>query len=210
MEVTCLILQRRRQPPDTVRKPGWSIPETCARQFGENIRGRCFLTQGFCLRYCRAMRGAVQGRRARLPLFALFSNPNVSMFERRMIELEGAEAARRHRDRHGRGDDGHSGAAESRRSRGLPRRRCSDRARYVVEDLLAALRHYVHAGRWPRSRPMAQGDAPEHKELLFWKARPIQRSTCLTISANRRNRACGRRAADRRQCVLRRPSGRAR
>ena len=47
----------------------------------------------------------------------------------------------------------------------------------------AALRHRVDAGRRPRSRPVAEGDAAEHQDAASWRARPIRRSTCSTSRA---------------------------
>jgi O-succinylhomoserine sulfhydrylase len=65
---------------------------TLRSQFGETSEG-LFLTQGFVYDsadQCEArFKGEDQGF-----LYSRFSNPTVSMFERRMIELEGAEAAR--------------------------------------------------------------------------------------------------------------------
>ncbi|MFB9267526.1 O-succinylhomoserine sulfhydrylase [Bradyrhizobium erythrophlei] len=61
-------------------------------QYGETSES-IFLTQGFVYdsaEQCEArFKGEEQGF-----LYSRFSNPNVSMFERRMIDLEGAEAAR--------------------------------------------------------------------------------------------------------------------
>src|SRR6476469_6345221 len=61
-------------------------------QFGETSEA-LFLTQGFVYdsaEQCEArFKGADPGF-----LYSRFSNPSVSMFERRMIELEGAEAGR--------------------------------------------------------------------------------------------------------------------
>jgi O-succinylhomoserine sulfhydrylase len=65
---------------------------TLRSQFGETSEG-LFLTQGFVYdsaEQCEArFKGEDQGF-----LYSRFSNPTVAMFERRMIELEGAEAAR--------------------------------------------------------------------------------------------------------------------
>ena len=65
---------------------------TLRSQYGETSEA-LFLTQGFVYdtaEQCEArFKGEEQGF-----LYSRFSNPNVTMFERRMIELEGAEAAR--------------------------------------------------------------------------------------------------------------------
>ena len=136
---------------------------TPALAIRRNLRG-AVPDPGFCLRHRRAMRGAVQGRGSRLSLFALFQSQHLDV--RAPHDRARRRRSRaRHRHRHGRGDHGHSGAAEGRRSRGggegdvrlLPLRGGRP---------AAALRHFVHAGRRPRSRPVAEGDAAEHQNLL--------------------------------------------
>ena len=144
------------------------------------------------------MRGAVQGRRNRFSLFALFQS------ERLDVRAPHDRARRRrccarHRNRHGRGHYRDPRAAESRRSRGrgegdvrlLPL--CGGRS-------AAALRHCLHAGRRPRSRAVEAGDAAEHQKLLSGK--PDQSDAGRARHRrHRRDRASRRRAADRRQCV---------
>ena len=114
MEVTCLILHgvvtARYRPETRLVHSG-----TLRSQFGETSEA-LFLTQGFVYDTAEQCEARFKGEEPGF-LYSRFSNPNVSMFERRMIELEGAEAARADRDRHGRGDHRHPGAAESRRSR---------------------------------------------------------------------------------------------
>ena len=65
---------------------------TLRSQYGETSEA-LFLTQGFVYdtaEQCEArFKGEEQGF-----LYSRFSNPTVAMFERRMIDLEGAEAAR--------------------------------------------------------------------------------------------------------------------
>ena len=153
---------------------------------------------GFCLRQRRAMRGAVQGRRNRLSVFALFQSQRLDVrAPHDRARRRGRRA--RHRNRHGRGDHRDPGAAEGRRSRGrgesdvrlLPL--CGGRS-------AAALRHRLDAGRRPRSRAVEAGDAAEHQELLSGKPdQPHARRA--RYRRHRRDRACRRRAADRRQCV---------
>jgi len=65
---------------------------TLRSQFGETSEAM-FLTQGLCLRQRGTMRGALQGEDPGY-IYSRYSNPTISMFERRMIELEGAEACR--------------------------------------------------------------------------------------------------------------------
>src|SRR3982750_2529615 len=61
-------------------------------QFAETSEA-LFLTQGFVYDSAEQCEARFKGQDSGF-LYSRFSNPNVSMFERRMIELEGAEAAR--------------------------------------------------------------------------------------------------------------------
>jgi O-succinylhomoserine sulfhydrylase len=61
-------------------------------QFGETSEA-LFLTQGFVYDSAEQCEARFKGEDPGY-LYTRFSNPNVAMFERRMIELEGAEAAR--------------------------------------------------------------------------------------------------------------------
>jgi O-succinylhomoserine sulfhydrylase len=65
---------------------------TLRSQFGETSES-IFLTQGFIYDSAEQCEARFKGQDSGF-LYSRFSNPNVSMFERRMIELEGAEAAR--------------------------------------------------------------------------------------------------------------------
>jgi O-succinylhomoserine sulfhydrylase len=65
---------------------------TLRSQFGETSEA-LFLTQGFVYDSAEQCEARFKGEDPGF-LYSRFSNPNVSMFERRMIELEGAEAAR--------------------------------------------------------------------------------------------------------------------
>src|ERR1700676_3000778 len=65
---------------------------TLRSQFGETSEA-LFLTQGFVYDSAEQCEARFKGEEPGF-LYSRFSNPNVSMFERRMIELEGAEAAR--------------------------------------------------------------------------------------------------------------------
>jgi len=61
-------------------------------QYGETSEA-LFLTQGFVYDTAEQCEARFKGEEPGF-LYSRFSNPNISMFERRMIELEGAEAAR--------------------------------------------------------------------------------------------------------------------
>jgi O-succinylhomoserine sulfhydrylase len=61
-------------------------------QFGETSEA-LFLTQGFVYDSAEQCEARFKGEDPGF-LYSRFSNPNISMFERRMIDLEGAEAAR--------------------------------------------------------------------------------------------------------------------
>src|ERR1700688_4679745 len=65
---------------------------TLRSQFGETSEA-LFLTQGFVYDTAEQCEARFKGQDPGF-LYSRFSNPNVSMFERRMIELESAEAAR--------------------------------------------------------------------------------------------------------------------
>src|SRR5438128_7453452 len=65
---------------------------TLRSEFGETSEA-LFLTQGFVYDTAEQCEARFKGEETGF-LYSRFSNPNVSMFERRMIELEGAEAAR--------------------------------------------------------------------------------------------------------------------
>ncbi len=65
---------------------------TLRSQFGETSEA-LFLTQGFVYDSAEQCEARFKGDDPGF-LYSRFSNPTVSMFERRMIELEGAEAGR--------------------------------------------------------------------------------------------------------------------
>jgi O-succinylhomoserine sulfhydrylase len=65
---------------------------TLRSQFGETSEA-LFLTQGFVYDTAEQCEARFKGDDPGF-IYSRFSNPNISMFERRMIELEGAEAAR--------------------------------------------------------------------------------------------------------------------
>jgi O-succinylhomoserine sulfhydrylase len=65
---------------------------TLRTQFGETSEA-LFLTQGFVYQSAEECEARFKGEEPGF-LYSRFSNPDISMFERRMIELEGAQAAR--------------------------------------------------------------------------------------------------------------------
>ena len=65
---------------------------TLRSEFGETSEA-LFLTQGFVYDTAEQCEARFKGEEGGF-LYSRFSNPNVSMFERRMIELENAGAAR--------------------------------------------------------------------------------------------------------------------
>ena len=66
--------------------------DALGRRAGKKVNGN--LTQGFIYETAEACEARFKGEDPGF-LYSRFSNPNISMFERRMIELEGAEAAGR-------------------------------------------------------------------------------------------------------------------
>ena len=88
-EVTCLRLSATaRYRPETRLVHSGALRS----QFGETSEA-LFLTQGFIYDTAEQCEARFKGEDPGF-LYSRFSNPNISMFERRMIELEGAEAAR--------------------------------------------------------------------------------------------------------------------
>src|SRR6476469_6643804 len=65
---------------------------TMRSSFGETSEA-LFLTQGYVYETMEAAEARFKGEAPGF-LYSRFSNPTVAMFERRMAELEGAEAAR--------------------------------------------------------------------------------------------------------------------
>ncbi len=97
MEVTCLRREPRPIPSKPIPYP--YRPETrlvhagtLRSQYGETSEA-LFLTQGFIYDSAEQCEARFTGSDPGF-LYSRFSNPTVSMFEQRMIELEGAEAAR--------------------------------------------------------------------------------------------------------------------
>ena len=171
---------------------------TLRSRIRRNIRG-AVSHPGLCLRQRRTMRGAVQGRGPRLTSIRAIPIPTIAMFERRMIELEGAEAGR----------STATGMAAVTTAMLAPlkagdhvvaAKAMFGSCRYVVEDLLprygiqSTLVDGLDLDQWQ------QGDAAEYQKLL--PGEPDQSDARRArYRRDRRDRASGRRAADRRQCV---------
>jgi O-succinylhomoserine sulfhydrylase len=83
-----------RQAPSVRYRPETRLVHagSLRSQFGETSEA-LFLTQGFVYDSAEQCEARFKGEEPGF-LYSRFSNPNVTMFERRMIELEGAEAAR--------------------------------------------------------------------------------------------------------------------
>ncbi len=116
---------------------------TIRSEFGETSEA-LFLTQGYVYDSAELCEARFKGEDPGY-IYSRYSNPTIAMFERRMIELEGAEAAPLDGHRHGRGDDRDSRTSEGRRSRG----RREGIVRLVSlrgAGPAAALRHRVDAG----------------------------------------------------------------
>ena len=119
---------------------------------------------GLSLRHDGAGRGALQGRRPGLHLFALRQSDG-----RDVRAAHGAAGRRgggaRDRERHGRGDRLADGPGQGRRSC----RRGQGAVRLVPlcrRGAAAALRRRLDAGRWSRSRRLARGDAAQHQDRI--------------------------------------------
>ena len=163
---------------------------TLRSQFGETSEA-LFLTQGFVYDTAEQCEARFKGEDPGF-IYSRFSNPTVAMFERRMIELEGAEAARATAT----GMAAVTTAILAPLKAGdhvVAAKALFGSCRYVVEDLLPRYGIAVDAGRRPRSRPVAAGDAAEHQDVASWKARPIRRSTCSTSRRSPRSRTAAAR-----------------
>ena len=157
---------------------------TLRSQFGETSEA-LFLTQGFVYDSAEQCEARFKGEDPGF-IYSRFSNPNVSMFERRMIELEGAEAARATA----------TGMAAVTTAMLAPlkagdhvvaAKAMFGSCRYVVEDLLprygiqSTLVDGLDLDQWRRRC----GRTPR---AASWKARPIRRSTCSISARSPRSR----------------------
>src|ERR1700712_4369845 len=112
---------------------------TIRSEFGETSEA-LFLTQGYVYDTAELCEARFKGEDPGY-IYSRYSNPTIAMFERRMIELEGAE-------------EGRASAGGGKCGVGpLPLRGGGS---------AAALRHFLHAGGRPRSRPVAARDAAEY------------------------------------------------
>ena len=136
---------------------------TLRSQFGETSEA-LFLTQGFVYDTAEQCEARFKGEDPGF-IYSRFSNPNISMFERRMIELEGAEAARATAT----GMAAVTTAILAPLKAGdhvVAAKAMFGSCRYVVEDLLprygisSTLVDGLDLDQWQ------QGDAAEHQELL--------------------------------------------
>ena len=173
------------------------MPAPCARNIGETSEA-LFLTQGFIYDTAEQCEARFKGEDPGF-LYSRFSNPNISMFERRMIELEGAEAARATAT----GMAAVTTAILAPLKAGdhvVAAKAMFGSCRYVVEDLLP--------------RYGIQSTLVDGLDLDQWrKAMQPNTKTCFLESptnptldvhghpVDRRDRPQGRRAADRRQRV---------
>ena len=167
-------------------------------QFGETSEA-LFLTQGYV--YDSALSAEKRFKNEEPGYqYSRFSNPTVNMFEQRMAALEGAQAARATATGMAAVTTALMGQVQGGRSyrvvesavRLLPLRR---------RGAPASLRRGVDAGRRHRPRPMAQGSAAEHQDLL---SRDPDQSGAgrARHQGDRRDRPRGGRDAGRRQRVL--------
>jgi O-succinylhomoserine sulfhydrylase len=145
-------------------------------QFGETSEA-LFLTQGFIYDSAEQCEARFKGEDPGF-LYSRFSNPNISMFERRMIELEGAEAARATAT----GMAAVTTAILAPLKAGdhvVAAKAMFGSCRYVVEDLLP---RYGISSRWSTVLISTSGSAHcgRTPSPSSWRARPIRRSTCST------------------------------
>ena len=180
LEVTCLSVKSaaRYRPETRLVHCG-----TLRSQFGETSEA-LFLTQGFVYDTAEQCEARFKGEDPGF-LYSRFSNPTVAMFEQRMIELEGAEAARATA----------TGMAAVTTAMLAPlkagdhvvaAKAMFGSCRYVVEDLLprygitSTLVDGLDLDQWKRRC----GRTPSRCSS---KARPIRRSTCSTFRRSPRS-----------------------
>ena len=170
---------------------------TLRSQFGETSEA-LFLTQGYVYDSAEQCEARFKGEDPGY-IYSRYSNPTIAMFERRMIELEGAEAGR----------STATGMAAVTTAMLAPlkagdhvvaAKAMFGSCRYVVEDLLprygisSTLVDGLDLDQWQAR------DAAEHQELL--PGEPDQSDARRArYPGDRRDRASRRRAADRRQRV---------
>ncbi len=181
-EVTCL----RLLSPTAHYRPETRLVHagTLRSQFGETSEA-LFLTQGFVYDTAEQCEARFKGEDPGF-LYSRFSNPNISMFERRMIELEGAEAARATAT----GMAAVTTAILAPLNAGdhvVAAKAMFGSCRYVVEDLLprygidSTLVDGLDLDQWQKAmRP--------NTKTCSWRARPIRRSTCSTSPRSPRSR----------------------
>ncbi len=158
---------------------------TLRSEFGETSEA-LFLTQGYVYDSAEQCEARFKGEDPGY-IYSRYSNPTIGMFERRMIELEGAEAGRSTAT----GMAAVTTAVLAPLKAGdhvVAAKAMFGSCRYVVEDLLPRYGIAVHAGRRPRSRPVAARRCGRTPGAASWKARPIRRSTCSTSAPSPRSR----------------------
>ena len=151
-------------------------------EFGETSEA-LFLTQGYVYDSAEQCEARFKGEDPGY-IYSRYSNPTITMFERRMIELEGAEAGR----------STATGMAAVTTAMLAPlkagdhvvaAKAMFGSCRYVIEDLLPRYGIAFHPGGRARPRPVAARRCGQTPGAASWKARPIRRSTC---SISRRSR----------------------
>ena len=191
-EVTCLTSTTARYRPETRLVHSGTLRS----QFGETSEA-LFLTQGFVYDTAEQCEARFKGDETGF-LYSRFSNPNVSMFERRMIELEGAGAARATAT----GMAAVTTAILAPLKAGdhvVAAKAMFGSCRYVVEDLLprygiaSTLVDGLDLDQWKKAmRPNTKSCFLESPTNPHWM--------CSTSAPSPTSRI-RRRAADRRQCV---------
>ena len=175
-------------------------------QFGETSEA-LFLTQGYVYDNSAQAEARFKGEDPGYQ-YSRFANPTVTMFEQRIAEFEGAEAARATATGMAAVTLSLMGQVPRRR----PRRRLQGDLRLLPlrgRGLPAALRRHLHHRRRQRSRRVARGDAAEHQDLLPGDADQSEPRSARH-RRDRQDRARGRRDRWWSTTCSRRRSGRAR
>ena len=134
-----------------------------------------------CLRFDGGLRGALQGRRSGLRLFALRQPDRRDVRGAHGPPRRGGGRAR-HRDRHGGGDGVADVAGQGRRSR---RRGAGDVRRLPLyrRGSAAAFRRRLDLRRRRAISTNGARRCGRRQSRSFWKARPIPVSTSIDIAA---------------------------
>ena len=176
---------RVRDVANTAPKPAWCNPASLRSQFGETSEA-LFLTQGYVYDNSAQAEARFKGEDPGYQ-YSRFANPTVTMFEQRIAEFEGAEAARA---------TATGMAAVTLALMGQVRagdhvvasKAIFGSCLYVVEEYLPRYGVTSTIVDGTDLDRMARGDAARTPRPASWKRRPIRTSRCSTSPRSPRSR----------------------